>query len=50
MEGLDVYFDLGFEQVDSIPSDGLEVRFILFADTALWCKLMKNKDRQPELL
>ena len=36
MEGFEAVFDLGVEQVDSSPSDGLRMRFILYADSALW--------------
>ena len=50
MEGLDADFDLGVEQVDSSPFDGLRTRFVLYADNALWRKLMKTKDLQPEFL
>ena len=50
IEGLDVDFDLGVEQVGSSPSNRLQVRFVLYADNALWRKLMKTKDLQLELL
>jgi len=50
MEGLDIDFDFGAKQVDSSPSDRLRVHFVLYADNALWRKLMKTKDLQLELL
>jgi len=50
MEGFDEDFDLGVEQVDSSPSDGLRVHLILYADNALWRQVMETKDLQPELL
>ena len=50
MEGLDIDFYLGVEQVDSSPSDGLRVPFVLCVDNALRRKLVKTKDLQPQLL
>jgi len=34
-EGFDVDFDVGVEQVDVSPSDGLRERFVLYVDSAL---------------
>ena len=50
LEGFDVDFDVGIEQVDDSLSVGLRERFVLYADGALWHQVMKTKDLQPELL
>ena len=50
MERFDANFDLGVEQGDSGQSDRSRTRFTLYADSALWHKLMMMKDLQPELL
>ena len=50
IEGFDADFDLGVEQVDSDLPDRARVRFVLYADNALWHLVMKAKDLQPELL
>jgi len=44
MEGFDVDFDLGVEQVDSDLPDNAQVRFVLYANNALWHCVMKTKD------
>jgi len=44
LEGFNVDFDVGVEQVDSSPSDGLGEQFVLYADGALWHQVMKTKD------
>jgi len=50
MEEFDADFDLGVEQIDSNPPDKARVLFDLYADNALWNRVMKTKDLQPELL
>ena len=50
LEGFDVDFDVGVEQVDGSPSDGQRERFVLHVDGALWHQIMRTKDLQPELL
>jgi len=50
LEGFDVDFDLGVEQVDNGPSDRPRERFVLYADCALWDQVMKTKDLLQELL
>jgi len=50
MEGFDADFDLGVEQLDNSPSNGLQVCFVLYANNTLWCQVIETKDLQPELL
>ena len=50
LDGFDVDFDLGVEQVDGSPSDGPRERFVSYANDALWHQVMKIKDLQQELL
>ena len=49
IEGFDLDFNVGFEQVDGSPSYGPQERFILYANHALWHQVMKTKDLQPEI-
>jgi len=50
MEGFDVDFDLGLEQVDSDPPNKARVCFILYVDITLWNCVMKTNDLEPKLL
>ena len=50
LEGFDIDFDVGVEQVDASPSDGPKERFVMYTEGALWHQVMKIKDLQPELL
>jgi len=43
-QGVDADFDLGVEQGDSDQFDGPHTRFVLYADSTLWCYLMMMKD------
>jgi len=50
MEGFDADCDLGVEQVNSDMLDRARVCFVLYTDNALWHRVMKTKDLQPQLL
>jgi len=50
LEGFDVDFDVGVEQVNDNPSDGPRERFVLYTDGALWDQVTKTKVLQSELL
>ena len=49
MEEFDVEFDLGVEQVDCDPLDRPRACFVLYANNALWHRVMKMMDLQPKL-
>jgi len=50
LESFNADFDVGVEQVDGSPSDGLRERFVLYGDGAMSHQAMKTKDLQLELL
>ena len=50
LEGFDVNFDVGAEQVHDRSFDGPRVQFVLYAHGALWHHVMKTKDVQLKLL